>query len=144
MIRPGARMNRHRPESKAGVDGGDGVLLKIPRRRRTFVAFATFGLLSVALACGGPKHPNCENDEHCNAEGHSGVCLNGKCVDCRDDAGCGRGKECRAGTCAVIEGFCDDKLTCPGGSPCQNGRCQSSKVASREPRECGDDLPACH
>jgi peptidoglycan-associated lipoprotein len=66
--------------------------------------------------------------------------VNGTCVDCRDDAACGRGKACRAGTCAPIEGFCDDKSPCPGGVPCQDGRCQP-KVASLPPRECGDDMP---
>jgi peptidoglycan-associated lipoprotein len=97
--------------------------------------------VAIVVACGGPKYPNCENDDDCNTDGHSGVCMNGKCVACRDDAGCGHGKECRAGACAPIEGFCDQKTACPGGAPCQNGRCQP-RVASRPPpRECGDDLP---
>lgn len=103
---------------------------------------AALGLagLALALACGGPKYPSCENDDHCNTSGHNGVCVNGTCVQCRDDAGCGRGQSCQAGACKIIEGFCDDKLPCPGGVPCQNGRC-STKVASVVPVECSDDKP---
>jgi len=94
---------------------------------------------SIVVGCGGPKYPSCDNDESCNADGHKGVCLNGKCVDCRDDASCGAGKECRGGTCAPVQGYCDDKSPCPGGAPCTKNRC--GPVASLEPRECADDKP---
>lgn len=107
--------------------------------RRVTTLLVTAGL-GLALACGGPKYPSCDNDDTCNTDGHSGVCLNGACVACRDDAGCGRGKECRAGACVAIEAFCDEKTQCPDGAPCQNQRCQP-KLAKRAPRECGDDTP---
>lgn len=110
--------------------------------RRSVVTLSTFGALALALACGGPKYPNCENDEHCNSDGHTGVCVNGTCVECRDDAGCGHGKECQAGRCAAVEGFCDEKSPCPGGAPCTNNRCQP-KLTKAEPRECGEAMPPC-
>ena len=96
--------------------------------------------LALVLACGGPKYPSCDNDDACNTDGHSGVCMNGTCVACRDDFGCGRGKECRAGACVAIEAYCDEKTQCPDGAPCQHQRCQP-KLARRAPRECGDDAP---
>ncbi|WP_394833205.1 OmpA family protein [Pendulispora rubella] len=101
-------------------------------------AWVTLVVVCVFVGCGGPKWPNCDNDEHCNAEGHKGVCLNGKCVDCRDDKGCATGQKCESGQCLAVVGYCDDKKACPGGAPCVNNRCQD-KVA--EVRECSDEKP---
>src|SRR5688572_24126664 len=58
--------------------------------------FALTGIVAIALAvasaigtggCGGPKYPSCDDDTNCNAEGHRGVCVDHKCVACRDDKG---------------------------------------------------------
>jgi peptidoglycan-associated lipoprotein len=103
--------------------------------------FLVIGAIAlVGLGCGSPKWPNCDNDEHCNADGHKGVCMNGKCVDCRTDANCGAGKECKSGQCMQVVGYCDDRTVCPGGAPCTNHKCQE-KVASLPPRECSDEKP---
>ncbi len=102
------------------------------------VAWLVLVLVCLAAGCGDPKWPNCTNDQNCNVEGHKGVCLNGKCVDCRDDKACGAGKQCNAGTCTPVPGFCDDKTPCPGGAPCSGNKCQE-KVAMA--RECSDDKP---
>lgn len=107
------------------------------RKSRALVKVAlACGGLAFALACGGPKYPSCENDEHCNSDGHQGVCVNGKCVSCRDDSGCGAGKECRAGTCEAKREpneskvvsrppprECGDDMPCPQGQRCENGHC---------------------
>src|SRR5262249_6336114 len=84
------------------------------------------------------KYPNCENDDHCNQDGHKGVCVNGKCVECRDDAACGKGKSCNAGRCEPTPGYCDEKTPCPGGVPCSANRCQGQVAVARE---CSDEKP---
>jgi peptidoglycan-associated lipoprotein len=102
------------------------------------VSFAAALLFSVLGAgCGGAKYPNCDNDQDCNAGGHTGVCVNGKCVACRDDAGCGKGKECKAGQCEAIVDYCDDSHPCSG--TCNNHRC--TKVAPHDPTACDDQNP---
>src|SRR5487761_2528053 len=88
------------------------------RRRRALAAVAWLFALGTLAAttgtgCGGLKYPLCENDEGCNADGHSGVCVAGKCVECRDDKTCGAGKTCQAGGCADIPGYCDKAHACP-------------------------------
>jgi hypothetical protein len=102
-----------------------------------------FGVL-LSIACGGPRYPNCENDSQCNGEGHHGVCLNSLCTECRDDAGCGRGKECRGGACSLIEDYCDDSHACAQGDCGKNHHCQKgdAKVASKPAVEC-DDFHTC-
>jgi peptidoglycan-associated lipoprotein len=108
------------------------------RRLTTLLAFGTL----IAVACGGPKYPTCDTDEHCNADGHKGVCVDHKCVACRDDAACAKGETCRAGLCAKREGFCDEKNPCPGGAPCPATTCGPAKPGtSAPPVECSDEQP---
>ena len=95
----------------------------------------------VALACGGPKYPSCDQDEQCNTDGHAGVCVDHKCVECRDDAACGKGKACRGGRCELVAGYCDEQSPCPGGAPCEDHRCAKVAEASRPFVECDDDRP---
>jgi peptidoglycan-associated lipoprotein len=88
----------------------------------------------VGVACGGPTYPSCDNDGQCNADGkhpETRVCLDHKCVECRDDAACGNGRACRAGRCEARVTECDDKNPCPGGAA----------LASREPVACDDEHP---
>jgi peptidoglycan-associated lipoprotein len=95
--------------------------------------------LALAVACGGPKFPSCDNDENCNTEGHHGVCVDHKCVECRNDEQCGAGKSCQSGTCTPIEGYCDDSHPCENGGKCGNDhRCQA---AARQDVECDDEHP---
>jgi peptidoglycan-associated lipoprotein len=102
-----------------------------------FVAAASAG------GCGGVKYPTCENDEQCNGDGHKGVCVDLKCVECRDDKGCATGQSCQAGACTEIPGYCDDTRACPTGSACGPGnRCQPQKTAANAPFvECDDTKP---
>jgi peptidoglycan-associated lipoprotein len=115
----------------------------------TIVARAVFaaGLAAVALAtagtgCGGPKYPKCDDDKQCNTGGHKGVCVNGKCVDCKSDDACGSGKQCVDGTCKTAEGYCDDKNPCESGKVCgSDHKCKNEMTADTTPTECDDDHP---
>ncbi len=92
------------------------------------------------MACGGPKYPNCENDDHCNGDGHKGFCVDTHCVECKSDATCGKGKSCKAGACTAIEGYCDDKTACAAGKNCNGNRCVEQTV-SAPPSECDEQHP---
>ena len=100
-------------------------------------------VLVVVAACGGPKYPSCDNDEHCNTEGHKGVCLNHTCVLCRNDAGCEQGQVCKAGGCQSIVGYCDGNHPCGNGGACGNDHhCQTAPaMALKDPTSCDDDHP---
>lgn len=102
---------------------------------------AALAATMIVVACGGPKYPSCDSDEACNEGGHKGVCVDHKCVACRDDKGCAAGETCRAGACERREGYCDEKVTCPGGVPCENHTCREAPVASKPPVECDDEHP---
>jgi peptidoglycan-associated lipoprotein len=93
----------------------------------------------LVIACSDPKYPNCESDEHCNTEGHKGVCVQSKCVECRSDATCGKGRVCKAGACAAVEGYCDDKAPCGAGKNCKNNRCE--EAIATPVSECDDAHP---
>lgn len=96
-----------------------------------------------AVGCGGLKYPNCDNDEACNTDDHHGVCMQGKCVECRDDAACGKGKACVDGACSAVAGYCDDSKACADGESCgKDHRCAKAPVASHDPTAC-DDEHAC-
>jgi len=105
------------------------------------VLVAAGSALIVAVACGGPRYPSCDNDEHCNSEGHKGVCVNHVCVQCRADDGCAAGQTCKAGACAAADGWCDEKTPCAAGADCRGNRCQPAVVAAREALECDDQRP---
>lgn len=95
-----------------------------------------FTLSVIAVACGGAKYPNCDNDDGCNTDDHKGVCVDGKCVACRDDAGCSKGEQCKGGQCVARapvaattstatadQNTCDEDRPCGPGTHCQNGHC---------------------
>ncbi len=105
--------------------------------QRLFVASLTLGV--IAVACGGAKYPNCDNDTDCNADGHKGVCLDGKCVACRDDSGCAKGESCKSGQCEAITDFCDDSHACSG--TCKDHHCVKVTVTAHDPTSCDDDHP---
>jgi hypothetical protein len=98
------------------------------------------GLASFAIdGCGGPRYPSCQNDGQCNSDGHKGVCVNGLCTECRDNAGCPDGQECQSGACGA-SGTCVDDKGCASGSSCgEDKKCHPAPVASVE---C-DDAHAC-
>jgi len=108
---------------------------------RCLAIFACLGTL-IAIGCAGPKYPSCDNDDHCNADGHKGFCINHTCVECRSDDNCAAGKECTDGACTTVTGFCDDSHACQGGAECgKDHRCKPAKFSSKPPTECDDDHP---
>ncbi len=114
------------------------------RRRAITVIGFLFGFAGVAGAgCGGLKYPLCDNDQACTQDGHTGVCVSGKCVECRDDKTCGTGKTCQAGGCTDIPNFCDSSHACPDGTGCGvDNRCLPAKKAEIPFVEC-DETKAC-
>src|ERR1700761_8097149 len=107
--------------------------------RALAVTASVLTLVGVAGAgCGGPKYPLCDNDDQCNTDGHTGVCVAGKCVECRDDKTCGAGKTCVSGGCTDIPGFCDKTHACPDGSGgCGvDNRCLPARKAEAAYVEC--------
>jgi hypothetical protein len=112
--------------------------------KRAMLRAVAVSLASAAIAallgagCGGAKYPNCDNDSDCNGDGHTGVCLDGKCVACRDDATCGKGKQCKSGQCEAMVDYCDDTHACSG--TCKDHRCiKVSATATHDPTSCDDD-----
>jgi peptidoglycan-associated lipoprotein len=97
-------------------------------------------MAAAAVACDGPKYPTCENDQQCNTDGHAGVCVNAKCVECRDDRGCGAGRTCQANACADIPGYCDASHACSDGQTCGvDSRCvRPKKVEPQSFVECDE------
>jgi peptidoglycan-associated lipoprotein len=115
---------------------------RFTRRALAFVA-ALFTLAAlVGAGCGGPKYPLCDNDQACNQDGHTGVCVEGHCVECRDDKTCGAGKTCQAGGCIDIVGYCDKTHACGEGSNCgADNRCTAPAKTADVFVECDDTKP---
>jgi peptidoglycan-associated lipoprotein len=101
------------------------------------MAVAAVTALAVAIGCGGAKYPSCDTDESCNVEGHTGVCVAGKCVACRNDAGCAKGMQCKSGACEAIADYCDETHACSG--LCKDHHCTA--VAAHDPTSCDDEHP---
>ncbi len=88
--------------------------------------------MGILITACGPKYPNCETDEHCKE--HNEYCVNGHCVQCRDDNDCPRGQECNTDhRCVPIEGWCESNSDCPEGQVCKNNRCSPCESNS----DCG-------
>ena len=104
---------------------------------------AAFAIAFSVGACDGPKYPTCDNDEHCTADGHHGVCVNHRCVACRDDGACGTGRQCQAGQCTDAAGYCDSSRPCAAGSVCgADHRCATAQSqAPKAALQCDDDHP---
>ncbi len=118
-------------------------LARLSRNAVLFAILALVGMV-IALGCGGPKYPSCDNDDHCNAEGlpaaHGRFCINHICQQCRSTKDCEAGQSCNAGACEAIKGYCDDSHACEGGGDCgKDHRCAPAKVASKPPVECDDE-----
>jgi peptidoglycan-associated lipoprotein len=83
-----------------------------------------FLLLTAFLFLGcKPKYPKCDKDKQCSKKKAGEVCVSGKCVQCKDDAGCDKGESCEEGVCEEIDGFCQSKNDCDQGELCKNSRC---------------------
>lgn len=79
------------------------------------------GLVLALMASCGPTYPKCESDEHCAEQGE--FCVDGTCQQCRDDANCPEGQQCKGGRCEVkpeclSDGDCKDNMVC------RSGKCQ--------------------
>ncbi len=95
----------------------------------------TVGLMCVTVGChGAPDYPNCENDGHCNRDGHHGWCINGHCQECRTTPDCPSGDTCLRNRCVDGINACDLDGDCPASQRCDAHRCV--------PRtECDDSRP---
>jgi peptidoglycan-associated lipoprotein len=68
--------------------------------------------------------------------------MDGKCVECRDDKGCGAGRACQAGGCTDIPGYCDPNRPCAGGAECgADSRCVEKRMEARPFVECDETKP---
>lgn len=92
-------------------------------------------------ACGGPKFPNCEKDEHC-AQNDQGaqinfVCFNQQCVECVEDAQCTAKDPTMV--CNPGSKRCEVKAECTTDPDCQASNpgyvCRASKCVP----ECAQD-----
>ena len=130
---------------------------------RNLALLMTAATAMLLTAC-PPTYPNCQSDENCAEK--SEVCVQGQCHECATDAnckpgfvcdtgtfkcepkpecvgetGCGPGKKCKAGKCAVdtakVEGSCVSKDDCTTGQDCKGNRCvpaaDSTASCSYEP-----------
>ena len=75
------------------------------------------------VACGKPKYPACENDDHCKDKNE--FCVNKQCQQCRNDKDCKDGKVCKAGRCEAKSSGCTDDTQCPTGQSCIDGACKA-------------------
>jgi peptidoglycan-associated lipoprotein len=75
-------------------------------------------------ACPPPKvYPNCDNDQQCQTEGRTEVCVQGQCVECSTDAQCKQGYSCQNNRC-VPPTECAPDRPCAGGQQCTpEGKC---------------------
>ena len=76
-------------------------------------------------ATSDPVYPNCDVDRHCSSKGT--VCMNGRCVTCREDAQCiqlGPCGRCQSNQCVTAAGCCIADTDCENGR-CRGGLCQS-------------------
>jgi peptidoglycan-associated lipoprotein len=88
---------------------------------KVLLVAATALLCALAAGCGDkPKKPGCKTDKECKAPL---VCSDNKCVECRDDTQCPKGKACSAGAC-VAKAECTKDDQCPLGQVCQAGACK--------------------
>lgn len=108
----------------------------------------------VALVGCTPDYPKCSKDAHCpgNKDGKE-WCVDGLCQQCRPgEVGkndCPGGKECKAGRCEAIAGYCTKDSDCPGkrcvnnrclacssDGDCQGGRCSEGRCTTETRTRC--------
>jgi peptidoglycan-associated lipoprotein len=90
------------------------------------------GAMTVLWALGtgcGPSYPDCDDDENCKS--HNEVCVDKKCVQCKDDTQCNKVDACQActasHTCKAKTGCCKGDLDCPGGKCWKEAQAQTGK-----------------
>lgn len=75
-----------------------------------------------------PTYPKCDKDKDCPGnKDNKEWCVNGTCQQCRPGKqDCPKGKQCNAGRCEAVPGYCDKNSDCPTGV-CENNRCVACK-----------------
>jgi peptidoglycan-associated lipoprotein len=92
-------------------------------KMRTTLLLGSFGaLLLVATAGCKPEYPACDTDKDCKDKE---FCVARKCQQCRNAGDCGEGRQCNAGRCDAIPGYCKDASQCAEGQICKSNRCQA-------------------
>jgi len=91
------------------------------------------GLFVAALALSGctPTWPKCNNDDHCNRDGHTGVCVNGSCQACGKDSDCKANFACKNNAC-VPKVECSADGDCGSGFKCKNEKCVAECAADAD------------
>jgi outer membrane protein OmpA-like peptidoglycan-associated protein len=82
-----------------------------------------FALGATAAGCTSPDYPNCENDRHCQRDGHREFCVQRHCQQCRSGADCGAEQTCLRGRCVDGVNACDGDNDCLSGQMCSEHRC---------------------
>ena len=83
---------------------------------------AALAVLAVGIVGCAPTYPKCEKDEHCKADGHDEVCVNGLCQECGKDADCKKDFVCQANKC-VPKPECTADGECQPGFKCRGQKC---------------------
>ena len=100
-------------------------------KMRTTLTLGCFGaLLIVGTAGCKPEYPACDTDKDCKDKE---FCVARKCQQCRNAGDCGEGRQCNAGRCDAIPGYCKDTSQCAEGQICKANRCQSCTADTQCP-----------
>lgn len=95
------------------------------------LALTSLFVAACGLTACTPEYPKCEKDEHCNTDGHKGVCVNGMCQECGKDSDCKDGFVCKANKCAP-KPECTEDGNCQAGFKCKNEKCAPECVAEAD------------
>jgi len=95
--------------------------------------------LALVLLFGCPKpppYPECRNDDDCS--GHTEVCINSVCRECRDDAQCAKkpGTVCVSNACQP-KAQCQQNQDCPQGQKCAQNQCVAECTEATAQQDCG-------
>ena len=88
-----------------------------------FCALAAAFVAAFAAGCTSPDYPNCENDRHCQRDGHHEYCVQRHCQQCRNGADCGSDQTCLRGRCVDGVNACDGDNDCLASQVCTDHRC---------------------
>lgn len=97
--------------------------------RRCLLASLFAGACSL-VAC-TPTYPKCDKDEHCKADGHNEVCVNGMCQECGKDGDCKAGFACKESKCAP-KAECGPEGGCQSGFKCKDEKCVPECIADAD------------
>src|SRR5262249_29491319 len=94
-----------------------------PEVMMTYRIPASLGFFVVLGLSGAPgRSAPCSNGGDCQKiDTKYGYCLQGRCVECISNSGCGDGNTCVAGVC---DRACEDGRDCAGDLVCENHRCR--------------------